>query len=852
MKNILRTHRQVRFEAIMSDNEITLTIDGKSVTVSKGTRVVDAAKQVDVDIPVFCYHEKIGPLGCCRMCLVEVEKMPKLMTACTMEVMPGMVVKTNTDRVEKAQKGVLEFTLLNHPLDCPVCDKGGECPLQDNTFKYGAPETRMDFHRHNNAKATPLSPVITIDRERCIACQRCTAYSERIEQGRELVMLNRGFNNAVGTFNNEPYDTRFSGNVIDICPVGALTNTDFRFKARTWDLSNAETLCAHCACNCNITMGTRLNELLRVEARPNDAVDDGWICDKARWGHHFVTSKNKIVTARENSRGNNGKPTSFPAFPLDCTLMDAASKVAQAFKKIVAEHGPQSVGLIGSPYATNEENYLYQKLFRQGLGSNNIDHKIYRDTPGLPVNHYGFEEIETSNVVLLIASDPTEELPILDLRIKKAVTNCGTRLVCLNDQKIALDKYASQTVQYKVGSEALALDALTHGLAQELGELAPTQEAEQAGISVEAMKALVETVRSSMKICVVYNPSALSGDAVSAVKRLLKMIAKVPTLECGAIPAAPMTNAVGAMDMGLLPDFYPGGVSVTEQEELKKQWGENTPTEPGYSALEMIARAGTGELKALLVHRSNPVKDFPGGAEVVAALKKLDLLVVHDMLETETAELAHIVLPSAGPGYDEGTTTNIGGRVQARKPALETDLLPDWKIINLMQNALGDETDYGKVSEVTEEMARKVPGYQGISRRSVGRSGCNRESIASVDEAGSAKQAPVDTGKDGSLRLRVAAFLFAHDKILDASSKLAHHFQSSTVYLNEMDAQKLGIQDGHTVLLASEGVTLEATAKVNNRCQAGGVVVPRVSEEQGLNGLIGLEGGPAWVQVRKI
>ena len=833
----------------MSDNEVTLTIDGKSVTVPKGTKVVDAAKQVDVDIPVFCYHEKIGALGCCRMCLVEVEKMPKLMTACTMDVMPDMVVRTTTEKVEEAQKGVLEFTLLNHPLDCPVCDKGGECPLQDNTFKFGAPDTRMDFQRANNAKATPLSPVITIDRERCIACQRCTAYSERIEQDRGLVMLNRGFHNEVSTFNNEPYDNRFSGNVIDICPVGALTNTDFRFKARTWDLTNTETLCAHCGCNCNITMGTRLNELMRIEARPNDAVDDGWICDKARWGHQFVHSKNKILTARENSLGSS-KPTSFPTFSHDGTIQDAAGKVAEAFKKIAEEHGPESVGFIGSPYATNEESYLYQKLFRQSLGSNNIDHKSYQDTPGLPIDHYGIEQIEAANVVLLIASDPTEELPILDLRIKKAVTNCGTRLVSLNDQKIALDKYSSQSVQYKVGAEALAIDALANGLARELGESAPAKDSDQTGVSADDMKALVETVRSSMKICVVYNPAALSGDAVSRVKRLLKLIAKVPTMECGAIPAAPMTNAVGAMDMGLLPDFYPGGVSVTNAEEIKKHWGENAPTVKGLSALEMIARAESGELKALLIHRSNPMMDFPGGLQVANALKKLDLLVVHDMLETETAELAHLVLPSNGPGYDEGTTTNIGGRVQARKKALETAHAPDWKIINMMINALGDETVYQKVLDVTDEIAKKVPGYQEISRRSVGKSGCDREPVTSADETVAEQSG--GSGKDGSLRLRVATFLFAHDKILDASSKLAHHFLPSTAHLNEEDAKRLGIQNGDTVLLCAQDITLEATASVNNHCQPGGVVVPRASDWQGVNGLIAAGGGPAWVEVRKV
>ena len=245
---------------MIDENKVTLTIDGKTIIAPKGTMVVDAAKSVGIEIPVFCYHEKLGPFGCCRMCLVEVEKMPKLTTACTLQVAPDMVVKTNTQKVEKAQQGVLEFTLLNHPLDCPVCDKGGECPLQDNTFKFGPSDTRMDFKRANNDKATPLSPVITIDRERCIACQRCTRYSEIIEQESALVMLNRGFNNEVGTFNNEPYDTKYSGNVIDICPVGALTNTQFRFKARTWDLSNSETLCAHCGCNCNMTLGSRTNK----------------------------------------------------------------------------------------------------------------------------------------------------------------------------------------------------------------------------------------------------------------------------------------------------------------------------------------------------------------------------------------------------------------------------------------------------------------------------------------------------------------------------------------------------------------------------------------------------------------
>ena len=830
-------------------SDVTLTIDGKSVTVPKGTKVVDAAKQVDVDIPVFCYHEKIGPLGCCRMCLVEVEKMPKLMTACTMDVASDMVVNTLGDKVEKAQKGVLEFTLLNHPLDCPVCDKGGECPLQDNTFKYGPPDTRMDFHRANNVKAAPLSPVITIDRERCIACQRCTAYSERIEQDCGLVMLNRGFHNEVNTFNNEPYDNRFSGNVIDICPVGALTNTDFRFKARTWDLTNQDTLCANCGCNCNITFGTRLNEFMRIEARPNDAVDDGWICDKGRWGHDFVKNKNRITAVRENNI-NATNPTSLPSFPIDTPTEQAAEKVVEAFKKIADEHGPESIGFLGSPYATNEESYLYQKLFRL-LGTNNIDHKSYLDTPGLPIDHYDIEQIESSNVVLLIASDPTEELPILDLRIKKAVSRCGTKLISLNDQGTALDKYADLNVKYKVGSEAYAVDALTKGLAGELGE--PTDfssNLKQTGISKDEMKSLVEAVRSSMKICVVYNPAALSGDTALRVKRLLSMITKIPTVECGAIPAAPATNAVGAMDMGLVSDFYPGGVSVSDSEKVKELWGETVPTKAGLTALEMIAKAKSGELKALWVHRSNPVVDFPGRAQVVEALEKLDLLVVHDMLETETTQLAKIVLPSNGPGFDEGTTTNIGGRVQARKKALDSNSIADWKLISVMLKRLGDETDYSRVAKVLDEISKKVPGYQEINSRLVGKLGCNREQVSNEEVSpGNGKSAQTS---DGKLRLRLATYLFAHDKILDASSTLAHHFKSSSAFLNEADAKNLGIANGDIIRLSGNGIEIDAELTVDNRCMAGGVVMPKVSDEQGINGLLKLDGSPTWVDIKKV
>ncbi len=823
----------------MANDEVTLTIDGQTVTAPKGTMVVDAAKKVGIEIPVFCYHEKLGPFGCCRMCLVEVEKMPKMATACTLAVAPDMVVKTNTPKVEKAQKGVLEFTLLNHPLDCPVCDKGGECPLQENTFQFGSDDTRMEFNRAGQDKATPLSPVITIDRERCIACQRCTRYSDIIEQEQALVMLNRGFNNEVGTFDNQDYDTKYSGNVIDICPVGALTNTKFRFKARSWDLKNVDTLCAHCACNCNMTLGSRLNKLMRIQANTNDHVDDGWICDKARFGYEFIESKNRILSARSQ----------FDGEPRDLATKDALALTAQTLKKIADEHGAGSIGFIGSPYATNEEAYLYQLMFRQGLKTNNIDHKVYEDLPGLPINHYDFEAVESSNLVLLIGSDPSEELPILDLRIRKAITRKGVKLALLNDQSTALDRFAETALRYDVGFDGAAIGALASGLAGELG-IDIAKDGSKSGISDKEMKALVELTRTSMKICVVYNPSTLSAGSLAKLRQLLQLIGKIPTVECGAIPAAPATNALGAMDMGLLPGYYPGGLALTESDEIKKRFGNDSPLQAGLSAMEMIEKAESGELKALLVHRSNPVVDFPGGERIESALKKLEFLVVHDMLETETTQLANVVLPSVGPGYDEGTTTNIGARVQYRKRGLMSEGLADWQIISQMAAELGVERNYQSSFSVTAEIAESVRGYEDISKKTIKKEGQNRQAIAGVvgDLGNSGESGP--KSKKGALRLRVAHYLFANDKILDANTSLAHHFRSSTVHVHEKDAKKMALAEGDAVTVSSGHGKVSATVAVGDRCNPGSAVIERISDEQGVSGLQE-SGGISWVEITK-
>ena len=340
------------------------------------------------------------------------------------------------------------------------------------------------------------------------------------------------------------------------------------------------------------------------------------------------------------------------------------------------------------------------------------------------------------------------------------------------------------------------------------------------------------------------------SDSIHMLKHLLAVIGKIPAIECGAIPAAPFTNALGAMDMGILPDFYPGGVSLANTEKIQQAWGENAPLVKGFSALEMIDKAAQGKLKALLVYRCNPVVDFPGGKKIEDALKKLDLLVVHDMMNTETSRLANITLPSNGPGYDEGTTTNVGGRVQYRKRGLNTKSPPDWKIVSKMISALSEEpTEYATSFGVTDELADKVPGYGDISKKSIEKEGENREQVAPTNGLVVQAEKP-SAGEKGMLKLRISTCLFANDKILEEPCALAHQFKSPIVHLHETDAAELGLTEGNEAVLAANGAEVRVIVEVSNRCNPGAMVVPRVSDEQGVLGLTG-SGSVNWVEVRK-
>jgi NADH-quinone oxidoreductase subunit G len=419
---------------------ITFEIDGKQVRALEGALLVDAAKEGDVEIPYFCYERKLGqPVGACRMCLVEIEGIPKLQTSCSTAVRDGMVVNTTSDRVKQAQNAIVEFLLVNHPLDCPVCDKGGECPLQDISFGWGAGRSRFIEPKRHFKKPLELSPLVAIDRERCILCYRCVRFSQEVAEDHQLVFLDRGDHTFVGTHDGRPYVGPFSGNIIELCPVGALTSRAYRFRARPWDIEDSGTVCTLCPSQCNVKLTVRDDaKVVRVLARDNDEVDDGWLCDKGRFGYQSFRSEERITAPMARIGG----------FLRETTWENALSQAASLLEK----SGASTIARVGGQ-ATNEEGFLVQHLMRSALGAQDIAVGARGAAPSARGSlARALARVETSarvsdidhaDAILVLDTELVDEAPILDLRVRKAVRRNGARLVVASSRPSTLDGAAS-------------------------------------------------------------------------------------------------------------------------------------------------------------------------------------------------------------------------------------------------------------------------------------------------------------------------------------------------------------------------------------------------------------------------
>jgi NADH-quinone oxidoreductase subunit G len=782
---------------------VKLKIDDVEVQVPKGTLVVDAAKRINNDIPVFCYHPKLPSVGMCRMCLVEVGRpqrdratgqlvldeqgnpkiafAPKLDTACTLPVEEGMHIRTANNKVGDARKDVVEFLLTSHPLDCPICDKGGECPLQNLTMRHGPGQSRFNYgEKMHLDKHVPLgtedNALIYLDRERCIQCARCTRFSDEIAGDNVIGFYERGRHIEIVTFSDPGFDSKFSGNTTDICPVGALTTADFRFQARPWELSNSSSICTHCPVGCNLHLSVRRSgmsgkmEIKRVMPRQNEQVNEIWICDKGRFGHHFTASPDRLTKPLIKKNGKLEESTWDEALDLIASKLKSGSASALAGGRL-----------------SNEDLFELKKLVSARGGKVQLHSRIgggdlvQKLGVGVGTN---FGAMGKGTTIVVVASDLEEEAPVWWLRVKQAAQR-GARLIVANARPTKTDRWAASKVRYNYGGEVAAIN----------------------GLADEAVKA--------ENLIVIYGADGLDLTSSTAVAQacanLLINSKHYGKANNGLIAVFEDANTLGAWDMGATPNVD------LEQPSV------------------------------LLVAATDPVGD---GLQL-----KAGFVVVSELFLTETAKVADVVLPAQAFTEREGTFTNGERRVQRFYPATPAlgQSKADWQIFAALSERLGLGKAKAGAAAVFAEIAKSVPAYVGLSYMKLAQVEKQFPDVGGVDlyyggtafentsglgvqtpsgaergEAVSPSPVPASAQNGGEGLVAVPTTLLYDRGTTFYRSYVMHpRIPMPYVEINSSDAAQLGITDGETITLSINGTDAQVTARVDGRAPAGAMLVPQ-------------------------
>jgi NADH-quinone oxidoreductase subunit G len=838
----------------MSGKKVTIVVDGREIVASEGEMLHDAAREGDVEIPVFCYEPKLGdPVGACRMCLVEIEGIPKLQTSCSTPVRDGMVVHTRTEQVKHAQSAVVEFLLVNHPLDCPVCDKGGECPLQDITQGWGPGKSRVIDEKRHFPKPVELSPLVAIDRERCILCYRCVRFSQEVSEDEQLQLLERGDRSFVGTFDERPYVAPFHGNITDICPVGALTNYTYRFRARPWDIEQAGSVCTLCPSQCNVSFTVRDERVKRVITRDNHEVDDGWICDRGRYGF-------EMFDAEERVRG--------PRLRAGATEWETAVERAAAGLRAA---GGKVAAIVGD--ASNEEGYLVQRLLREALGAPHVDSRPSRGPSreqivrlAQPELAAKVRDIDDADAILVLGTDPLHSSPILDLRVRKAIRRNGAKVGVATERPTALDGGAEAIARYAPGEAAHFLSELAGAMGGAENVATPLADAiREAGDG-----------ENPARVVVIWGERLARDGATDALLALADALGVAATEGAGLLEIPDTTNARGLREAGCLPDAGPG---LSEPNPALIPSGG---TKAGFATEEIRAALESGELEALILFGVDPLRDFPDSAAWTRALTAAKHVVAFSMFETLTTAAADVVFPLETHAEKDGTVTHPDGRLQRVRPSAgrPSDIRSNIQVLSELSTALGHDT--GIESQLTAFAALRdaVPFYASIDDADIGGKGIRWQDTSSAsslpsvtadvgdpserfaEEEGSSSEAsaaplpfdevPSEEGAPAaaaSLALGTYRDLWA-GPITELNPPLKFLMPKQRVEVSPADAERLGLKQGERVLVSQNGANVEGEVQIKERVPEGVVFMAEGTAEGNANGL--LNGGPVKVQIQKL
>ena len=738
--------------ASIGSEQVNVTVDGQQFQAPKGQMLIKAAQDHGTYIPRFCWHERMRAVGLCRMCLVEMET-PRgkvLITACTNPVADGMVIDTKSEVAKKAQEGVLEFLLINHPLDCPVCDRGGECPLQDHTMAYGPGESRFVEEKRHFEKPIKISDLVYLDRERCILCARCTRFSDEVSGDPLIEFLDRGNYTQINTFPDLPFSSYFSGNTVQICPVGALTSRAYRFRARPWDLTAVESTCTHCTSGDRINVQASQNEVLRFLGVDAEATNWGWLSDKCRFGFEYISSPDRLTAPMIRQEGG-----SFA----DASWSEALELVSIRLAEI--RDAEKGLAVLGGARGTNEDAYALARFAREVLSTNNIDCQL---DDGLDpqflaatADRARISDLDGAQTILVWGPDLKEEHPTLYLRVRHAVQEKGARLVLVHPWRNGLDDRATHKLTYRPGSGAALLTNLQSGE----GDVA----------SALAQGPLVALVGRTG-----YGDDGRLAEAVAA---------HVRSLGGKVLPLARRSNVFGALDMGLAPSLSPGRAIF-----------DGT----GKNAVQILEGLADGTLLGLVLVGADPVRDFPNGALARAALEKARFVVALDQFLTDSSRLADVVLPVEGFTEKEGSVTNIEGRVQKvnRVTPGPGQSRPDWSVLDDLSDRMGRPLNLVSAEAIAKEIATNAPAYVGITWDLLD-SQKDGVVIPLPEAIQPLVYLPADApgrSPSGELVLHYARTMFDDGVLMRHGPSLEHLAPGAAVHLNFDDARRLGLAAG--------------------------------------------------------
>jgi len=830
---------------------ITLIINDKEIDLDKPMSILEAARQAGIKIPTLCHHDVLKPYGGCRLCVVEVERMPRLQNACQLMAAEGMVIKTESEEISAVRKSILEFLLINHPLDCPYCDKAGECELQDLVNMYGPTVGRFKEEKRK-VPESHKDVILSRNMERCVVCTRCVRMCRDVQGASAISMVGRGNRTKMAPFSSESFDCEYCGNCLTVCPVGAILSRLYMHSFRPWQIDEeVDTICPYCGVGCSLTVQVRDDSIKRVVPKIGKGLNKGLLCARGRFGYEFIGSSDRLITPLIKKNGKLEKST----------WSEAIAVVAEKLGEIKSRYGGSSIGGIASARCSNEDNYIFQKFIRMACGSNNIDslsrtgfaaaQKYFEDLLGQGITANIIDGLNNSEVIFVIGGDPTAINPVLGLSIREAARR-GAKIVTLGYAK-GLDRFTTLQIDAPVFKEADLLEELVVSIFNKKGVRGEKLDVDNGvrmlsdsisgHFDIDGFDEMKDILLESSSVSIVSGMDLVQRS--DGHRSIFAVAGLTYLLEARLYLLSERPNEQGLIDAGCVPDMLPGGRPIDIHDFRNKfeiTWHGPVPGERGLTLMEMMEGIQNKEMKALYIMGDNPVFNLPDAPFVKESLESLDFLVVQDLYLTETAEMADVVLPAKGWTEKTGTYTNLERRIQLQKKAVNVSVgMEDWKIISDISCKMGYQMNYADTEDVMDEIAGISPLYRDLSYREISKGNClwpyHGEPLrGKMNEIPSISDSKDDYSAD--FYLLTDKPLFHSGTLSRRSPSLNRISPEPELKISRDTANKLGLTGGERVRFSTSLGSIEAPVIVDDAIKDNRVLFSNNFRDNGVYGLM--------------